>query len=56
MDMIDGQINLSFNIHLDREAQNEPEAQNRISVYKLKVAKRFEYIIFGLNILQYDNV
>ena len=54
--MIDGQINLGLDIDLDRESQKKTETQDCLTVYKLKVAKRFEYIIFGLYILQYANV
>ena len=56
MDLIDGQINLGLNLDLDIEDQKETEDHDCQRVYKLKVAKRFEYIIFGIYILQYVNV
>ena len=55
MNLIDGQINLGLNLDLDIEAQKEAEALDRQKVYKLKVEKRFEYIIFKIYILQYAN-
>ena len=55
MNLIDGQLNLGLNFDLDIEAQNEAEAHDRQKVYKLKMAKKFEYIIFGIYILQYAN-
>ena len=55
MDLIDGQINHGLNLDIDIEAQKETEAHDRQKVYKLNVAKRFEYIIFGIYILQYVN-
>ena len=56
MDLINDQINLGLNLDLDIEAQKETEAHDRQIVYKLKVVNRFEYIIFGIYILQYANL
>ena len=55
MDIIDGQLNLGLDLDSDIEAQKETEAYYRLRVYKLRVAKWFEYIMFGLYILQYAN-
>ena len=56
INLIDGQINLGLNLDLDIEAHKKTQAHDRQKVYKRKVAKRFEYIIFGNYILQYVNV
>ena len=53
MNIIDGQINLGLD--LDLKPQNETKANDRLRVYKLRVAKRLEYIIFGIYILHYAN-
>ena len=55
MDLTDGQLNLGLNCDLDLEAQNETNNHDRVKVYKLKVAKRLEYIILGIYILQCSN-
>ena len=55
MDVFDGQLNLGLDLDLDIEAQEKTKAHGRQRLYKLKVAKRFEHIIFGIYILQYAN-
>ena len=56
INLIDGQINLGLNLDLDIEAHKKTQAHDRQKVYKRKVAKRFEYIIFGIYMLQLDLV
>ena len=55
IDIIDGQINLGLDLDLDLESQKETKAHDCLRVYKLKVATRFEHIIFGFYILQVAN-
>ena len=55
MNFINSQINLGLSLDLDIKAQKETEAHDQQKLYKLKIAKRFEYIIFGIYILQYAN-
>ena len=56
MVIIDGQINLGLDLDSDIEADKTTEAHDSLKVYKLRVAKKFEYIIFSLYILQYAKV
>ena len=55
MDIIDGQINIGLDWDSDIESQTETDAHYPLRVNKQRVAKRFEYIIFGQYILQYFN-
>ena len=56
MDIIDNQITLGLDLDSDIEAEKVTEVHDLLRVYKLKVVKKtFEYIIFGLYILQYAN-
>ena len=55
MELINGQLNLGLDLDLDLEAQNNIKDIDRVKVYKLKVAKRFEYIIWGIYIIQFCN-
>ena len=56
MYIIDGLINLSLDLHSDIEVHIKSETQDRLRVYKLRMAKTIEYIIFGLYLLQYANL
>ena len=49
------QLNLGLDLDLDIEAQEETTVNGRHRLYKLRVAKRFEHIIFGIYIFQYAN-
>ena len=46
MDPLYGQLNICLNLDLDIEAQEETKANGIARLYKLKVAKRFEHIMF----------
>ena len=46
MNLTDNNLKLGLDLDLDIEAQNETTAHDRVKGYQLKVANRFEYIIF----------
>ena len=50
-----GQLNLGLNLDLDIEAQEETKDPGTDKLYKLKVAKRFEHIMFAIFILEVAN-
>ena len=55
MDSPYGQLNFGLNLDLDIEAKEETKANGTERIYNLKVAKRFEHIIFGIFILEVAN-
>ena len=55
MNSLYGQLNLGLDLNLDIEAQNETQAYGPDKLYKLKRAKRFESIIFGIVIIDVAN-
>ena len=56
MDLSNGQIDLGLDLDYDKDKQEETEFQERLKIYKLKEAKRFEIIKYSLFILQFINV
>ena len=55
MDTPYSQLNLNLNLDLEREAQQETKANGTEKVYKLKMSKRFEHIIFKIYTLKVAN-
>ena len=55
MDSPYNQLNLGWELDLDIELQQETNAYRHERLYKLKVAQRFENIIFEIVILQVTN-
>ena len=55
MDPLYGQLNLGLNVDLDIEAQEETKDPGTDKLYMLKVAKRFEHIMFAIFILKEAN-
>ena len=49
------QLNFGLNLDLNIEAQEETKANGIERLYKLKVAKRFEHIMFAIFILEVAN-
>ena len=56
MDLSNSQLDLGLDLHYDKDKQEETEFQERLKIYKLKEAKRFEIIKYCLFILQFVNV
>ena len=50
-----GQLNFGLDLDLDIKAQEWSKANGTKILYILKVAKRFEHIIFGIFILKITN-
>ena len=55
MDTPYGQLNLNLHLDLDIDVQKQTKANGINNLYKLKVAKRFEHIIFAIFILAVVN-
>ena len=55
MDLLYNQLNLRLSVDLDIEAQEETKAHGTDKVYKLKVTKKFEHIMFAIFILEETN-
>ena len=55
MDPLYCQLNLGLNLDLDIEAQEETKNPGTDKLYKLKVAERFEHIMFAIFILEVAN-
>ena len=55
MDPLYGQLNLGLNLDLDIEAQEEKKDPGTDKLYKLKVAERYEHIMFVIFILEVAN-
>ena len=55
MDSLYGQLNFGLDLDLDIEAHEETKAHGTNKLYKLKVAKRFEHIMFAIFILEIVN-
>ena len=56
MDLSNSQLDLGLDLDYDKDKQEETEFQERLKIYKLKKAKRFEIIKYSLFILQFVNV
>ena len=55
MDIIDGQIHLGLDLDSDINAQAKTKAHGTDKLYKFKVAKQFEYIMFAIFIFEVVN-
>ena len=56
MDLSTSQLDLGLDLDYDKTEQEVTEFQKRLTVYKLKYAKRFQVIKYSLFILQSVNV
>ena len=56
MDLSNSQLDLNLDLAYDIEAQEDSNSLNGLKVYKLKMTKRLEHIIFCIFILQSANV
>ena len=56
MDLFNIQLDLGLDLDYDKGEQKETEFQERLTVYKLKYAKRFKIIKYSCFILQSVNV
>ena len=55
MDLSNSQLDLGLDLDYDKEEQEETKVLERLKVYKLKYAKRFNIIKYSLFILQSVN-
>ena len=55
MDSLYGQLNFGLDLNLDIEAQKETKSHGTDKLYKLKMAKKFEHIMFAIIILEVVN-
>ena len=56
MNLSNSQLHLGLDLDYERETQEQPANQQRLELYKLKLAKRYKLIIFTLFIQQLTNV
>ena len=56
MDLSNSQLYFNLDLAYDIEVQEDGKSLNRVEVYKLKLTKRCEQIIFCIFILQSANV
>ena len=55
MDLSNSHLDLGLDLDYDKDKQEVTEFQERLKIYKLKEAKRFEIIKYSLFILQFVN-